>query len=111
MNVIDEKGNSVWEEISDMTNNSPQYSYDELEFVDMPKDIQKGKITEPDYWEKLKYQYAGMAMQGMLSDKEMFNAITEGVWPPNRPAYIAARCDEYATALVNRFKEESQCEK
>ena len=46
---------------------------------------------EPDYWEKLKYQYAGMAMQGMLSDKEMFNAITEGVWPPNRPAYIAAR--------------------
>ena len=68
-------------------------------------------VDEPDYWEKLKYQYAGMAMQGMLSDKEMFNAITEGVWPPNRPAYIAARCDEYATALVNRFKEESQCEK
>lgn len=70
----------------------------------LPKD-------EPDYWEKLKHQYAGMAMQGILSNKEMFNTITDGVWPPNRPAYIATKCDEYATALVNRLKEESLCEK
>lgn len=107
MNVMDEKGNGVWEEISDMTNHGPLYSYDELEFLDIPKGMQKGKKAEPDYWEKLKHQYAGMAMQGMLSDKEMFNAITEGVWPPNRPAYIATRCDEYATALINRLKEEN----
>lgn len=61
---------------------------------------------EPDYWEKLKHQYAGMAMQGILSNKEMFNTITDGVWPPNRPAYIATKCDEYATALANRLKED-----
>ena len=65
-------------------------------------------LNEPDYWEKLKHQYAGMAMQGMLSDKEMFNTIINGVYPPERPAYIAARCDDYATALVNRLKEEEK---
>ena len=62
-----------------------------------------------DYWEKLHHQAAIAAMQGILSNKELFNTITEGVWPPNRPAYIAARCDEYSTALVNKLKEESQC--
>ena len=25
--------------------------------------------AEPDYWEKLKHQYAGMAMQGLLSNE------------------------------------------
>ena len=68
------------------------------------EDIRQHIMEQPDYWEKLKHQYAGMVMQGMLSDREMFNAITEGVWPPNRPAHIAARCDEYATALVNRLR-------
>jgi hypothetical protein len=70
------------------------------------EDIHQNIMEQPDYWEKLKHQYAGMVMQGMLSDREMFNALTEGVWPPNRPAYIAAICDDYATALVNRLKEE-----
>lgn len=66
---------------------------------------------KPDYWEKLKHQYAGMVMQGILSNNELFKDITDGAWPPNKPAYLAERCDEYATALVNRLKKESQCEK
>ena len=61
---------------------------------------------EPDYWEKLKHQYAGMALQGILSNKELFNTITDGAWPPNKYVYIAERCDKYATALVNRLKED-----
>lgn len=68
----------------------------------------EGCEAMPDYWEKLKHRYAGMAMQGMLSDKEMFNTIIHGVYPPERPTYLAARCDEYATALVNRLKEEEK---
>ncbi|MBR5183120.1 MAG: hypothetical protein IKW15_01445 [Bacteroidales bacterium] len=62
------------------------------------------EVTQPDYWEKLHHQAAIAAMQGVLSNKELFNAITDGVWPPNRHAYIAARCDEYATALVKKLK-------
>ncbi len=99
MNVIDEKGNSVWEEISDMTNHCPQYSYDELEFDDIPKDIQKEKRTEPDYWEKLKHQYAGMAMQGWLSNTRLH---------PYRSDEIAECSYRFATALINKLKEEEK---
>ena len=107
INVMSEDGKGIWEDMSDVSTTPTQYHNYELDFIDLPKDLQ---YDEPDYWTKLKHQYAGIAMQGMLSDKEMFNAITDGVWPPNRPAYIAARCDEYATALVNRFKEENKNE-
>jgi len=43
------------------------------------KDLTQGKVDvkekslpkdEPDYWEKLKHQYAGMALQGILSNPE-----------------------------------------
>lgn len=91
MNVIDEKGNSVWEE------HCPQYSYDELEFDDMPKDMQKGKITEPDYWEKLKHQYAGMAMHGYI--------IAAHVSRFNFRESDMKDCVSMATALVNKLKE------
>ena len=55
----------------------------------LPKD-------EPDYWEKLKHQYAGQFLQGMIIGK------------PFTRDYVKDAYD-YATALVNRFKEESQC--
>ena len=51
---------------------------------------------EPDYWEKLKHQYAGMAMQGILANY--------GVEPLPDDAANDAR--EYATALVEKLKEE-----
>lgn len=100
MNVMDEKGNGVWEEISDMTNLAPQYSYDELEFLDIPKGMQKEKSAEPDYWEKLKHQYAGMAMQGILSNNELYRDIC-------KRRNLESAIMEYATALVNRLKEEN----
>ncbi len=110
MNVMDEKGNSVWEEISDMTNHCPKYSCDELEFIDIPIDVQKRKIIEPDYWEKLKHQYAGMAMQGILSNNNLLNFLCEGNKKP-LSKIVLDNADIIATALVNRLKKESQCEK
>ena len=50
---------------------------------------------EPDYWEKLLHQYAGMAMQGMLANY--------GVEPLPDDAANDAR--EYAHALVEKMKE------
>ena len=50
---------------------------------------------EPDYWEKLKHQYAGMAMQGLfrldLTNEELVDVACE-----------------FATALVEKLKEESE---
>lgn len=61
---------------------------------------------EPDYWEKLKHQAAISAMQGMLNNEELYFYITGGVRPEHKPLKIAERADEYATALVNKLKEE-----
>ena len=74
-----------------------EYYRDELELID---------DYEPDYWEKLKHQYAGMAMQGMLSNCNFPAYSTEGYYKHN----IANNALEYATTLINKLKEE-QCEK
>lgn len=55
--------------------------------------------TEPDYWEKLKHQYAGMAMQGILSNNELYRVICKS-------RNLETAIMEYATDLVNRLKEE-----
>ena len=60
------------------------------------------KIDNPDYWEKLKHQYAGMAMQGLMSYVEQIT--------PNKGRSF---CDEIvdisfkvAHALVQKLKNE-----
>ena len=51
---------------------------------------------EPDYWEKLKHQYAGMAMRCLIIKDCSIKEIVE-------------TSSEIAIALVNKLKEESQC--
>ena len=80
------------------------YSLDELEFLyvkekSLPKD-------EPDYWDKLHHQASIAAMQGILSNDELLNNIFNGVYPTERPKYLANRIDDYATALVEKLKNE-----
>ena len=58
---------------------------------------------EPDYWEKLKHQYAGMAMQGILAN------CNHQLWERETNSEgIAKRSYEIATALVNKLKEEEK---
>lgn len=52
----------------------------------------------PDYWEKLKHQYAGMAMQGMVR-----TVGHDRMYPPEKIAIYAVAC---ATALVEKLKNE-----
>ena len=86
------------------------YDIEDIEFLD-----------NPDYWEKLKHQYAGMAMQGMVKTYEqMMRAdieckmdccehvdaeVANGVLRSHAEA-CAEFCSEFATALVNKLKEE-----
>jgi hypothetical protein len=58
--------------------------------------------NEPDYWEKLKHQYAGMAMQGILANPEMVALYDIDV------AETAIRI---ANITIEKLKEKSQCEK
>lgn len=55
---------------------------------------------EPDYWEKLKHQYAGMAMQGILANPEMMSLDDIDV---------AATAIRIANITINKLKEDSQC--
>ena len=61
----------------------------------MVEDIREEITNTPDYWEKLKHQYAGMAMQGMLSNPDYRDK------PWDRIANDAVSA---ATALVNKLK-------
>jgi hypothetical protein len=62
--------------------------------------------NEPDYWEKLKHQYAGMAMQGMLSNSDYIERFTAHTIDGISLEEDLTRCAKYyATALVNRLKE------
>ena len=70
-----------------------EYYRDELEYID---------DFEPDYWEKLKHQYAGMAMQGILANPEMMSLYDIDV---------AATAIRIANITIEKLKEESQCEK
>lgn len=49
-----------------------------------------------DYWEKLKHQYAGMAMQGIIR-----TVGHNRMYPPEKAAIYAVAC---ATALVEKMK-------
>ena len=65
-----------------------------------------GKIffdpIEPNYWDKLKHQYAGMAMQGILSCPEWNIVPREGV---SHAQECALQAQEFAHALVEKLKE------
>ena len=62
----------------------------------MVEDIHEEMTNTPDYWEKLKHQYAGMAMQGMVR-----TVGHDRMYPPEKIAIFAVAC---ATALVEKLK-------
>ena len=69
--------------------------WDEAVKSEIPKIHPRLKGSDPDYWEKLKHQYAGMAMQGILAANATFTADDTAKWSI-----------EYATALVEKLKNE-----
>ena len=63
--------------------------------------------TDPDYWTRLLHQYAGMAMQGILSNEELFKATAKNAEEFGLEVRQALAIDAkvYATALVEKLKE------
>lgn len=84
-------------------NYDKSYNLNELEFLNVkeksfPKD-------EPDYWEKLKHQYAGMAMQGILSNTNLMNIL--GTQKGRELDEMVADLSlKHAKALVEKLKNE-----
>ncbi len=60
-------------------------------------------LDEPDYWTRLEHQYAGMAMQGILSN------ANHALWDrENNAEGIAKSASEIAHALVEKYKNEEE---
>ena len=57
----------------------------------------------PDYWEKLKHQYAGMAMQGLVTRGEVLGSSVQEI-----ARDIAEISCEVAHALVEKLKEKEE---
>ena len=80
-----------------VSNTADGYALDEVDLYCDESDNLVVGVSE-DYWEKLKHQYAGMAMQGFISASRGFN-VEEDVY--NIPYYS----ELIATALVEKLKE------
>lgn len=57
-------------------------------------------LDYPDYWTKLEHQYAGMAMQGLVTRGEVLGATKQEI-----AIEIADISDIIAHALVEKMKE------
>ena len=69
------------------------YDRNNVEFLDNPQ----------DYWTRLEHQYAGMAMQGILSN------ANHALWDrENNAEGIAKSASAIAHALVEKYKKEER---
>lgn len=76
--------------------NGHLYCAEELEFLEP-------SVFSPDYWERLKHQYVGMAMQGLMAILPNIGGI-EGRSPKQEIVDMAI---DTATALVEKLKSEN----
>lgn len=63
--------------------------------------ISMAKKDEPDYWERLRHTYTGMAMQGLVTRGEVLGSSVQEI-----ARDIAEISCEIAHALVEKMKEE-----
>lgn len=87
--------------------NGDDFYLDELEIIQDETDKMYDELDEV-YWANLKHQYAGMAMQAILSSNVMMEILSRrdnGTMEDE----VAMEANDYATALVNKLKEESKC--
>ena len=72
----------------DMNQWDKEYQFDEIVVLDN---------GDPDYWTRLEHQYAGMAMQGLMSKEYLDN-----------PDSLVSHAIHYAHALVEKYKKEEK---
>ena len=91
--------------------NGDDFYLNELEVIQ--DDSEKTLYDELDevYWENLKHQYAGIAMQVVLekSYNELYHTNMMRNWSRDGAEEVARLSVIYATALVEKLKEKSKC--
>ena len=91
-------------ECCDSFGNPLSFSFDEVEILSEENDLKESKA--PDYWTRLEHQYAGMAMQGMLSNTTLITVLFDATKDHDELLKEVIICShEYAHALVEKMKE------
>ena len=96
--IIEVVGEGIQNSNMVMTAHGEWFTKDELDIVPL-----SWKPFEPTYWQKLEHTYAGMAMQGLLSNP---NLAYKDISTETICNYVAERVKEIAHALVEKMKEE-----
>ena len=112
MQVYD-KGKPSFERLDVLDTKVISYSIDELNFAETigladEEYWDKGKAEPicPDYWTRLKHQYAGMAMQGILGSEEIMTCINKMPIKEDKLGLVIAELStNIAHALVEKMKE------
>jgi hypothetical protein len=61
---------------------------------------------DPDYWTRLEHQYAGMAMQGILSNQDYCRLLVDENIKGSFAEDVSRCASGFAHALVKKMKEE-----
>lgn len=78
------------------------YNLNQLEFLDVKE--KSFPQDNPDYWTRLEHQYAGMAMQGIISNEDYLQSFSEDA-RGNLFEDVARVAEDIAHALVEKMKE------
>ena len=99
--IVRPYGDSNFDWICDMGGETGTlWKTEQLDFID---------DYEPDYWKKLKHQYAGMAIQGILNSDKILGIL--GMQKGKElDDMIGDMSVKIATTLVNKLKEDEQCQ-
>ena len=66
------------------------------------------KVSKKDYWERLKHQYAGMAMQGILTNEKMMLDLHRAFGKDeSMDITVSEFAIDIANTLVEKLKSES----
>lgn len=97
--IVEVVGEGIQNSNMVMTAHGEWFTKDELDIVPL-----SWKPFEPTYWQKLEHTYAGMAMQGILTNPIGFENLR--VRGTNIQIETALLASEFAHALVEKMKEE-----
>lgn len=84
-----------------------QDGWDEAVKSEIPKIHPTLKGSDPDYWTRLEHTYAGMAMQGILSNNVIMNNIRE-TKEETMVNIVTNFALNFAHALVEKLKEKEE---
>ena len=112
-----EKGESFYVRLDMLDTVEVRYHINELEFEGFETEgkfaetclngIKQDIVYDHDYWTKLEHQYAGIAMQGMLSNTSLITVLFDTTKDHDELLKEIMICShEYARALVKKMKED-----